>query len=597
MSRPIPALSLSIAFSIGALLPLEPLSAQQTPPPEQAVAEQTQAQEPEAKPELTDEEKAAREAQNVQITLQGLQEEAKTSLEQLQASLAALAGAGKELAEAPEGSRAIMQHKVDALQEDVESQAWHLLAIAVGLEELGADTGTERAQLFEVLGDAGKKAPASKSSDELKAEAESMEPTELRKRIAIEYSLYKASLDRLDAADDAVTAAADADKPAAQKKLDAARAESKAMVANLRMNVDVLQARGDEGADLVTIESFLLQQEGVGIESVGDTSAWLALLSDWSVAAWDWIVLNGPGFLFLVVKFILIFYAFKILARILSRLTRKALSSQKLNLSELLKNFAIKAVRNVTLFIGLLVAISSVGVDMAPLLAMIAAAGLVVGLALQGTLSNFASGLMLLIYRPFDVKDVVVLDGVTGKVEDMTLVSTTILTLDNKLVVFPNNSIWGNTITNVTAKDERRVDLVFGIGYSDDIPKAEKILQEVVSAHPKVLETPETNIKLANLGESSVDFIVRPWSKTDDYWDVYWDLTREVKLRFDKEGISIPFPQRDVHLIPVGSEGEESASKEPTVLIPAKPPKAKGPAGITADAEAESGVGEAEANP
>lgn len=593
MYRPLRVLSLSIAFSSGILFSSAGLDAQQTPPAAAASTEQSAEQEPTKA--LTEEEKAALEAQNAQVALQGLQEEAKTSLEQLQASFNALGEAGTGLAAAPEGSRAIMQHKVDALQEDVESQAWHLLAIAVSLEELGADTGSERAQLFEVLGDAGKRPEATKSNDELQAEAEAMDATQLRQRIAVDYSLYKASLERVESATEAWEAAAEADKPAAKKKLDSAIAKSKAMAIDIRLYVDTLQANGDEGADLVAIESFLLEQEGLGLENLGDGSALLALFTDWSLAAWDWLVLNGPGFLFLVVKFILIFYAFKLLARILSRLVSKALSAQKLNLSALLKNFAIKATRNVTLFIGLLVAVSSVGVDMAPLLAMIAAAGLVVGLALQGTLSNFASGLMLLVYRPFDVKDVVVLDGVTGKVEDMTLVSTTILTVDNKLVVIPNNSIWGNTITNVTAKDTRRVDMTFGIGYSDDIPKAEKILLEVVSAHSKVLKDPEINIRVANLGESSVDFIVRPWCKTDDYWDVFWDLTRDVKLRFDQEGISIPFPQRDIHLIPVGSEGEQAATTEPTVVIPALPPKAKGASGITADAESEAA--DAESNP
>jgi len=130
----------------------------------------------------------------------------------------------------------------------------------------------------------------------------------------------------------------------------------------------------------------------------------------------------------------------------------------------------------------------------------------------------------------------------------MSLVSTSILTFDNQKLVVPNSKIWGDVIKNVTDQHVRRVDMVFGIGYADDIPHAERILKEIVEAHELVLDEPAPNIRLHKLGESSVDFIVRPWTKTDDYWEVYWDITREVKMRFDAEGISIPFPQRDVHV-------------------------------------------------
>ena len=138
----------------------------------------------------------------------------------------------------------------------------------------------------------------------------------------------------------------------------------------------------------------------------------------------------------------------------------------------------------------------------------------------------------------------------------MSLVATTILTLDHQTLVIPNSKIWGDVIKNVTAQKERRIDMVFGISYSDDIPHAERVLGEILGNHEKVLEDPEPIVRLHNLGESSVDFVVRPWVKTDDYWDVYWDITREVKMRFDAEGISIPFPQRDVHVI--GEKAAES---------------------------------------
>jgi len=170
------------------------------------------------------------------------------------------------------------------------------------------------------------------------------------------------------------------------------------------------------------------------------------------------------------------------------------------------------------------------------------------GFALQDTLSNFASGMMILLYRPFDTGDVVEAGGVFGTVSNMSLVNTTVLTFDNQTLVIPNNKIWGEVIKNVTAQKIRRVDMTFGISYSDDIPKAENILRDILTSHDKVLEDPEPVVRLHTLGESSVDFIARPWVKRDDYWDVYWDITREVKMRFDAEGISIPFPQRDVHV-------------------------------------------------
>jgi small conductance mechanosensitive channel len=154
----------------------------------------------------------------------------------------------------------------------------------------------------------------------------------------------------------------------------------------------------------------------------------------------------------------------------------------------------------------------------------------------------------MLIYRPFDISDWIKVAGVLGKVESMNLLSTQLRTPDNQLIIVPNNSVWGDVITNVTGITQRRIDLVFGIGYSDDIDKAQNILEDILEGHDLVLKEPEAIVRLHELAESSVNFICRPWVKPDDYWDVYWDITREVKRRFDAEGVSIPFPQRDVHL-------------------------------------------------
>jgi len=220
-------------------------------------------------------------------------------------------------------------------------------------------------------------------------------------------------------------------------------------------------------------------------------------------------------------------------------------------------------VRRLTIIIGVLVALSTLGINMTPLVAAIGAAGLVIGLALQGTLGNLASGLMIMIYRPFDTGDIISTAGSLGTVDGMTLMTTAIKTFDNQTIHVPNNMIWGDVITNITANPTRRVDLKFGISYGDDIRKAREVLERIVAGHEKVLADPEPVIRLHELGDSSVNFIVRPWCRTSDYWDVYWDLTAKVKETFDEEGISIPFPQRDVHLIPANAPGVTGAPGEP----------------------------------
>ena len=226
--------------------------------------------------------------------------------------------------------------------------------------------------------------------------------------------------------------------------------------------------------------------------------------------------------------------------------------------SLLLENFLVGAVRWVAMAVGIIMALASLEVSIGPLLAVVGAAGFVIAFALQDSLSNFASGLMILFFRPFDVGDVVDAGGVSGKVISMNLVSTSIKTFDNKDMVVPNNKIWQDVITNATGVDTRRVDMEFGIGYDDDIDKAQAILEEIVAAHPKALKDPEPTIRMNTLADSSVNFICRPWAKTADYWDVYWDVTKAVKQRFDAEGIGIPFPQRDVHLYIEEGPGKQS---------------------------------------
>ncbi|MDO6707403.1 mechanosensitive ion channel family protein [Photobacterium sp. 1_MG-2023] len=279
-----------------------------------------------------------------------------------------------------------------------------------------------------------------------------------------------------------------------------------------------------------------------------------SILSTWTEKLKNWLIDNTPQVLFKVFIFVLVILIFRLLKNLTRRVVKRAVSSPNLKMSQLMQDFFISMSGKTVFFIGLLIALSQIGLNLAPVLTGFGVAGVIIGFALQDTLSNFASGMMLLIYRPFDVGDFVEAGGVSGKVSHMSLVNTTIRTFDNQIIIVPNSKIWGDTIKNVTHERVRRVDMVFSIGYHDSIEKAEAVLHEIIDQHPAVLRAPEKTIKLHTLNASSVDFIVRPWVKTDDYWDVYWDVTREVKLRFDQAGLTIPFPQQDVHLHMVKSD-------------------------------------------
>ena len=247
------------------------------------------------------------------------------------------------------------------------------------------------------------------------------------------------------------------------------------------------------------------------------------------------------------------------LAKIVTGFVRRGLHKVP-EMSDLLRNFLSKIAYWLILGIGIIVALSLFGINMTPLLAVFGGASFIVGFAMQSTLSNLASGLLLMITKPFDVGDVVDAAGVSGTVRNVSIVSTTILTFDNQVIVVPNTKVWDSVITNVNASDTRRVDLVFGIGYDDDIKLAKKTLSGILAAHPLVLDDPEPTIRVNELADSSVNFICRPWSKTGDYWTVYWDVLQQVKEKFDEVGLSIPFPQRDVHIHQIPLLGESMAN-------------------------------------
>lgn len=189
-----------------------------------------------------------------------------------------------------------------------------------------------------------------------------------------------------------------------------------------------------------------------------------------------------------------------------------------------------------------------IGVKTTSFVAIVGAAGLAVGLALQGSLSNFAGSVLLLIFRPFRVGDVVEIGGHAGTVKDIQMFATILKTFDNKTVIMPNGSVAGGTIVNLSTEEIRRITLTFGIGYDDDLKKAKEVLNRIIKEDSRVLEEPAPMVAVSELGDSSVNFTFRPWVKKDDFWSVHFDMIEKVKLEFDKEGISIPFPQRDVHI-------------------------------------------------
>ena len=182
--------------------------------------------------------------------------------------------------------------------------------------------------------------------------------------------------------------------------------------------------------------------------------------------------------------------------------------------------------------------------------------GFIVGFALQDTLSNFASGAMILAYRPFDTGDFISAGDAEGTVLKMNLVTTTIVTIENKILIIPNSKIWGGVIMNVTGQKLRRTDMIYRVSYADDVDLVQGILEELIDADERWLDDPEPMVRLKQYSESSIDFMVRAYARTDEFWEAVWALNKSVKKRFDAEGITIPFPQRDVHMLPAGEPGQ-----------------------------------------
>lgn len=264
--------------------------------------------------------------------------------------------------------------------------------------------------------------------------------------------------------------------------------------------------------------------------------------TDYIQLALDWLVLYGPNFL----AAILILILGRWLAKWVSFLIGKAFTTS--GMDETLIRFLRKLIYYTLLVTVILAAADQIGIKTTSFLAILGAAGLAIGLALKDSLSNFASGVMLILFQPFHVGDAVTVSGVTGKVERIDIFSSILLTPDNQKIIIPNSKITSDVIINITANPTRRIDLVIGIGYDDDIKEARTVLEGIINADKRILSDPAPSIALGELGASSVDLLVRPWVKTGEYWDVRCDLMEKIKLTFDEKGISFPFPQQDVHM-------------------------------------------------
>jgi small conductance mechanosensitive channel len=245
---------------------------------------------------------------------------------------------------------------------------------------------------------------------------------------------------------------------------------------------------------------------------------------------------------------LLIFLLGKWIARILTGWLSRIMTMR--GVDNTLVIFLTNIVYAVLLTAVILAALDTLGFPITSLLAVVGAAGLAVGLAMKDSLGNFAAGVMLVIFRPFSSGDFVEVAGVSGKVDSVSIFNTILLTPDNKKVIVPNGQVGAAPITNYTAMEQRRVDLVFGVAYDDDLKKARAALEKICDEHPLVLKDPATSIFVLSLGDSSVNFAVRPWTRTDDYWTVWGDLLEQGKAELEAAGCSIPFPQRDVHMYP-----------------------------------------------
>jgi len=261
---------------------------------------------------------------------------------------------------------------------------------------------------------------------------------------------------------------------------------------------------------------------------------------------WGQTQTTGVEFAIKAMAAVAIFFVGRWLARMVTKAMHKIM--QKQDIDKILESFVCNLAYWGLMTFVIIAAISQIGVQTTSLIAVMGAAGLAIGLALQGSLANFAAGVLIVMFRPYRVGDFVEAAGIAGIVMQVQILTTILRTADNKQIVVPNGQIMNSIITNYSTNETRRIDMVVGVSYGDDIDKVKATLKELVESDNRILKDPECQIAVSALADSSVNFVVRPWVKTADYWAVNFDLTEAIKKRFDQENISIPFPQRDVHV-------------------------------------------------
>jgi len=429
------------------------------------------------------------------------------------------------------------QDLLGELTEDDEAAAFRKVAAEAAAEALAAAKAQERSAEVDTAKLALQMLPLTQA--QLEAEAEAW-------RLVLEEDVSAISYTEI-----ALKTAEGEKKNQIAQALTELREERTALIDRLEV---VLKELENKGGDPKPFRDYAKAVSGVfsNLDATDVSATWTA------VVGWAKSPEGGLRILKNLILALITLIVFKMIASVLGGLVTRALNSSRFKTPELLRNFFVGMARKTVFAIGIVMALSMLEVDITPFIAALGGAVIVVGLALQGTLSNFAAGILIILYRPYDVGNVVKVAGEAGKVEAMNLMSTTLLTPDNQLVVVPNGAIWGGVITNITGKSTRRVDLVFGVGYGDDLAKTEETLKEILEQHEKVLKDPAPVIQVHELADSSVNFVCRPWCNTADYWDVYWDISRKVKDTFDERGISIPFPQRDLHVYSETAAGAES---------------------------------------
>jgi small conductance mechanosensitive channel len=369
---------------------------------------------------------------------------------------------------------------------------------------------------------------------------------ELLPRRAIELSgRISLALDTIDTLKKWLENASPEEQQAIEAQLRTIEFQKNSVANSLSVTLEMMQQLNIETSQFGQI---LVLATGELLNKTVNTEVAIGVLQKVWRSARLWLDENLSEIIVRLFTFLLILLAFKVLARMVSGVLLRIISRSSMKTSQLLNTFVQGITSKVIMLVGIIVALTQLGIELGPLLAGLGIMGFVVGFALQDTLSNFASGMMILITRPFDIDDVIDAGGVNGIVRSMNLISTTIVTFDNQQIVVPNSKVWGNTIRNVSARDKRRVDLSFALSHQVDSAHMEALFKEVVDADQRVLEDPAPTIKLNKVGEYSSEFIVRPWVLSKDYWSFYWDMTRAIKDRLDNEELAFTRHQQDIHL-------------------------------------------------